>query len=428
MARTRPLLKRPPARGRLDLVLPQGWPQSHAPVFWRWQHGNDTPQSGSVTDLNGLPAAVRSAPAFVWSPASDTVLTTVSLPTRARRKILQALPYALEDRLVGDPETLHYAYRHEADGNLSVAVTARARIQAWLDALTQAGLHPASLCPATLLVPWAVDCWSLVFGDDDILVRSGAVSGFVCSLTVDQPPVLLVAALQEAARNASQAPECLVVFNAPATFPLEAWSATLGLAVRAEKGSMWDKQPQPLAPLNLLQGQYAPSGGVSDALRPFIPALVMLAIWLAGSAVVDGADWWRLRQQHTAFQKDMTAILLENFPETKTVLDPAAQMQRNVEAVLAHSGKSEREFVALLAKTAGALRVEPRIRLRSLHYADHSLTLELTWPAPGSPEAVKRALEAAGLRAEVLGLTARAGEVDGRIRLQPAATPTRPAS
>jgi len=184
------------ARGRLDLVLPHGWPQSRNAVFWRWQSSGGTPQSGEVTDLKELPAAVRNAPAYVWTPAADTILTTATLPTRARSKILQALPYALEDRLLGDPETLHFAYRPETDGSLSVAVTAHERVRAWLDAFAQAGLHPVSLCPVTLLIPWALDCWSLLFIGNEILVRTGAVAGFACSLSIEQPPALLVSAVQ----------------------------------------------------------------------------------------------------------------------------------------------------------------------------------------------------------------------------------------
>lgn len=411
------------ARGRLDLVLPHGWPQSRNAVFWRWQSSGGTPQSGEVTDLKELPAAVRNAPAYVWTPAADTILTTATLPTRARSKILQALPYALEDRLLGDPETLHFAYRPETDGSLSVAVTAHERVRAWLDAFAQAGLHPVSLCPVTLLIPWALDCWSLLFIGNEILVRTGAVAGFACSLSIEQPPALLVSAVQEATRHAPQAPESLVVFNAPATFPAEAWTNMLALPLRIETGSIWDRQADLQAPLDLLQGRYRQTSEMTSAVRPFIPALVMLAIWLAGNAVVDITDWWQLHRQHTAYREEMTAILLDSFPETKTVLDPAVQMQRSVDALLTRGSGGEDELVSMLAKTAGALRATPRARMRKLQYAEHVLTLELSWPAPGSPDAFKSALETAGLRAEILSLTPRAGEVDGRVRLQ-MATPT----
>lgn len=412
---------------RLDLVLPRGWPDSGSPVFWRWRRGGDKPQSGQVSDLRQVPEAARGARAYVWTPAGDTILTTTTLPTRSQRKIAQALPFALEDRLLGDPETLHFAYRSEADGSLSVAITAHERLRHWTDALAQAGIKPVTLCPATLLVPWALDCWSLAFGVDELLVRTGSASGFVTPLSLRPdsgqaqatPPPLLTATLQEAAR-AQKTPEYLVVFNAPANFPTDAWSAQLQVPVRVEKASVWEKQEEPLAPLNLLQGQFETKGQFKSSLRPYIPAAAMLLVWLFGNMAVDFTDWWKLRQQHQEYTREMTGLLMSSFPETRTVLDPAAQMQRSIDTLLARTGNRDRDLLPMLTKTAAALRADPRVRLRGLRYADQSLTLELSWPAAGSPDAVKAALEAAGLRTEMLALTPRAGEVDGRLRLQPA--------
>ena len=198
--RAKSMVSAAPARTsgeRLDLVLPRGWPDSGSPVFWRWRKGNGTPQSGLATDLQQLPDNARRSAAHVWTPAADTMLTSVSLPTRARRKIMQALPYALEDRLLGDPDSLHFAYRSESDGSLSVAITARDRLRVWMEALTKAGIQPAALCPATLMVPWPLDCWSLAFGEDEVLVRTGSASGFVAPLSKETPPPLLVAALRD---------------------------------------------------------------------------------------------------------------------------------------------------------------------------------------------------------------------------------------
>jgi general secretion pathway protein L len=405
---------------RLDLLLPRGWPESASPVFWRWQRRGDQPQSGLANNLLQVPEAARGARAYVWTPAGDTVLTSATLPTRSRRKITQALPFALEDRLLGDPETLHFAYRNESDGSLSVAVTAQERLRHWTDSLAQAGIQPLMLCPATLLVPWALDCWSLLFAADEVLVRTGGASGFVTPLSLPTPPPLLVASLQEAAR-AQKSPESLVVFNAPAGFPAEAWSAQLQVPVRVEKESIWDKQAEPLAPLNLMQGQFEQKGQISQSLRPYLPAAAMLLVWLLGNLGVGLSDWWKLRQQHQEYTREMSSLLLSSFPETKTVLDPAAQMQRSIDALLARTGKRDRDLLPMLYKTSTVLRTDPRVRLRGLRYADHSLTLELTWPTPTTPDAIRAALEAAGLRAEVLAVTPHAGEVDGRVRLQPAA-------
>ena len=424
------------AHERLDLVLPRGWPESAGAVAWCWRRG-DKQDSGQVSDLSQLPVTVRGARACVWTPAAETMLTSVTLPTRARRKIMQALPYALEDRLLGDPDSLHFAYRNETDGSLSVAVTDVKRLRVWLDALKQAGIQPVELCPATLLTPWALDCWSLAFATDEVLVRTGAASGFVAPLSQTttamdggsaknagavflSPPPLLIAALEEAARN-QKTPESLVVFNAPAEFPAEAWSTALKVAVRIEKTSMWERPQDPHCALNLLQGQFEPQGQINHSLRPYLPAAAMLLIWLIGNIAFDLGDWWKLRQQHQANTREMSALLLSTFPETKTILDPVAQMQRSIETLLARTGHRDRDLLPMLAKTATALRADARVRLRGVRYADQSLTLELSWPAPGSPDTIKAAFEAVGVRAEVLGLTPRAGEVDGRLRLQPLA-------
>jgi len=410
-------------RERLDLILPHGWPESLEAIAWRWQHGGRQ-ETGSVHELDQLPARARRAEVHVWTPAADTMFTTATLPTRSPRKIAQALPYALEDRLLGDPDSLHFAWRREGDSSLSVAVTGRARLKDWVERLARSGLKPASISPATLLIPWAQDYWSLAFVGGEILARTGAVGGFVCPAESDRPPALLVAAVLEAQRQPS-APEALVVFQPPKGFSAESWSKALGLPVRIESGTLWERLPDPRAPINLLQGQFEQSAAIGDALKPFLPAGIMLLIWFLSSLAFDATDWWRLKREHEALRKEMTSILLANFPDTKTVLDPALQMQRAVDQLLARSGRDDREFIPMLGKVAKALRASPRVRLRGLRYADQSLTIELTWMTPSTPEAFKASIESAGLKGEVLSLTPRAGEVDGRIRLTNDAKPAR---
>ena len=233
-----------PGGDRFDLVLPRGWPESGSPVFWRWHKRGAQAESGQAADVRHLPDKLLRTPAHIWTPAGDTMLTSAILPTRSRRKIMQALPYALEDRLLGDPESLHFAYRNESDGSLSVAITARERLRVWMEALAQAGIQPAALCPATLMVPWALDCWSLAFVADEILVRTGSASGFVTPFSKDTPS-LLIASIQEAARS-QKMPEYLVVFSPPAGFSAEHWGEKLQAPVRVEKTSLWDRAEDPV--------------------------------------------------------------------------------------------------------------------------------------------------------------------------------------
>jgi len=88
---------------------------------------------------------------------------------------------------------------------------------------------------------------------------------------------------------------------------------------------------------------------------------------------------------------------------------------------MAQGGRDDRDLVLMLQKVSSAIRSGASGRLRNLHYSDSSLTVEIIWSGTGGSESFKKSVESAGLKAEVLSLTPRANEVEGRIRLTAAA-------
>ena len=195
----------------LVLRLPSGWPeQEGGRVAWWWGAGANATQHGTVARLSELPAFTHAARTQLWSPATDTLLARATLPTRARAKILQALPFALEEQILGEPEGQSYSYRVQEDGSLAVAVTARSRIQAWMGALQAAGLITLSACPTTLKVPYETGYWSLAADEDEGMLRTGPMSGLACALEADlSVPMTLMLALREASDSA-QVPAGLI--------------------------------------------------------------------------------------------------------------------------------------------------------------------------------------------------------------------------
>ena len=413
---------RTPDRGMLSLRLPAGWPEDGLPVSWWWRAGSGEMRQGEVADLAELPPGLRGAHAWVWTPAAETMLAQVTLPTSSRARIAQALPYALEDQLLGEPESLHFAYRPQGGGSLAVGVTARTRLQTWIDALKAAGLEPAALCPATLALPWDGQGWSLTPEGGELIVRTGAWSGFTCDLPRGgELPEALAIALREA-RAGAAAPESLLFYNPPEAIDLGRWSDTLQLPVHRLEKEFW-AQPPGATGFSLLQREFSHADPMRQVLQALRPAGVILSVWVVLGFGFNLGTWWHLKHVERTQRREMYELFQRSFPNARTIVDPALQMARELGAMQSGSGRPEPgDFLPLLAQAAPAIQSAPAVHLRSLSYSDSSLTFDVRVADYQSMEALRSALAAHGLRAKVMDATSHSGTVDGRIRVKPGAS------
>lgn len=403
--------------GTLELLLPRGWPESHGAVHWRLREGPGVAPHGEVTDLNQIPGVGAITRVQVWTPPSDSLLTRVTLPTRSRAKIQQALPFALEDQIIGEPEQLHFSYRIQEDNGLAVAVTSRDRMKSWLAHLIAAGLRPTGLCPALLALPLEAGSWSVAFREYDIWVRTGISSGFTCAINDNSPPNMLAMALREA-QEKQNAPVGLTLIHPPAGFDQKAWTAQLKLPLSIQKQDFWAGYHESIPVLNLLQGSFAPSHQMQEILPGLRPAAIMLAIWLVGSLGFNLWEWWNLKITHENLRQEMTKVFRQAFPDAQVVVDPALQMQRLLGELQGKSGKStQADALPLLGSIAPVIQAHPQIKLRSIQYGESKLTVDITLPDFQTMETVKSSFTARGMQVEVVGANSTASGIEGRLRL-----------
>ncbi len=406
----------------LELLLPRGWPETGGVIHWRLRGAAGSAPHGQVTELNQIPGVGVLTRVHAWTPASDTLLTRATLPTRSRAKIQQALPFALEDQLTADPEQLHFAYRILDDG-LAVGITARQRLETWRARLSDAGLQPSSFCPAPLALPHVAGAWTIAFRDDEIWVRTGIASGFACPASAT-PPAMLLAAWREA-REKENAPQGLTLMHPPARLDQNVWAAAFQLPVTVQKQDFWASHYEPAPALNLLHGTSAPSGQMSALAPALRPTAIMLAIWLVGGLGFNLSEWWQLKRTHDNLRQEMTALFKRTFPDAQVVVDPALQMQRLRDDLQGKSGKtSGADLLPLLGSVAPVMQASPQVKLRAIQYGENKLTLELTLPDFQTMETVKNALTARGMQVETLGANSTAAGIEGRLRLSQRGTGT----
>jgi type II secretion system protein L len=287
-------------------------------------------------------------------------------------------------------------------------------MEGWLAALAAAGLTPSRLAPVTLSLPLADRSWTLAFRDGEMVLRCGLHAGFG-GPSEARPPGWLHTALAEA-RAGANAPERLLLADAPAEIDAEAWRAALGMPVEALPAQ---GAAVPLAPLDLLQQRYAQRGRGAAALqRAYLPAAALLVVALAVTLLVDAVDWgltaWRVR----AADSEMRAALMKSFPETTVIVDPAEQMRRGLEVLGARGGgASPGDLLYLLARASPAFEREARLRVQALEYSDKTLTVRLA--------ATQRDAEslAGSLRARSLEVTVDRSGGEARLQLRSPGTP-----
>jgi general secretion pathway protein L len=406
----------------LRIHLPSAWPDADpaTPLPWCRLGG----ARGELTDA-GNAALAELPPADTCElviPAELVLLTRARLPRGSKQKMRQLLPFAIEDRLVAEPDTVHVAAgSHLADGQTALAVIDKAWLAQSLARLDAAGLRPRSAWPETLLAALPADGWTMVWDGRSGFLRSGTQTG----MSLDggssaQPPAALLLSVAEARAAAALPQRLLLRLRESAPPPdVEAWSQALGVAV--EVGEAWSPLQHPDAPsggIDLLQGAFAPS----TPARQWWPSL-RLPLLLAGLIVLlqlgaTTVEWLQLTREKQRLQASMETSFRAAFPDARVVIDAPLQMQRNLAELRGTAGQpSPLDFLPLLARAATALDADSRSGLRAIQYEGSQIKLEVALRDRAAAEALIGRLVGAGLDSQLQDVSGSAPQSLARIAI-----------
>ncbi|TVP93397.1 MAG: general secretion pathway protein GspL [Thioalkalivibrio sp.] len=388
-----------------DATAPEG------PVEWARIGAAGVLQRGSAP-LDMLPDGIqRGDRVLALVPGERVVLHHVSIPARSRSAQLQALPYALEDRISEDLDAMHIVPGPRlADGPLLAAVVARRDMDTWLGWLEQAGVRAHQMLPDTALLPEAPPGrLQLYWAGDRCLV---AVPG--------GPPLALS---QEVLPwwlhqwDAQQEQEIEVEWHGPPELSTPDFGEEAPVRAPAWDGDLLSL----IAPairrrpaLNLLSGPYAPPGsGISWA--PWrVPAAIAAALVLLWG----GSLWLEIRQlEREARQVDLAIsdLFESTLPETRMV-DPVGQFRQMLETGTDAAATGAGPVATRLGQVAPVLAGE-EVELRQLRADEARLELELDLESIARLDALRGRMRA-DTGATVRILSAESDEDGVRARLQ----------
>lgn len=332
-------------------------------------------------------------------PGEHVGLHQVRLPARRRSELRQAVPFALEDRLAEPVESLHFALgRQLDDGSVEVAVVARARMRAWLDALAGIGLGVDAMVADAHLLPRVDGQLTALALDDRVLV---AGSGMACVVAgQDWPqwrslagPLPLVSL---DARGGWQ--------PAPAPAGLEGAERARWLLTRAGQ-----------AP-DLLQDAFPAQRRDAGRRRLWrtAAALAGLALLLALAETLLAVHAGR--QQQAALRAEMARVFAAALPDVRMTADPAAQLAAELGRRRSDAGGDE--LLPLLLRVAPMLSQGSRYRLDALDWRAGILELEVAAADVAGLDALRESLATLGLAVELTGVDPADGQVRGRLRVR----------
>lgn len=351
---------------------------------------------------------------IVLVPGADVRLTRITVPARQPAKVLQAAPYALEDQLAEDVDTLHFALGpRQADGSHPVAVVARARMDEWLAAFREAGVQPEALIPETLCLPETQDQrWSALAEPGQVTVRSAAYSGFGC-LDGDLPLFMELADPDKQAQL-----RILMPRNFDGDFTALGWPVEL-LPGFVEPLEALLQHLHLERSINLLQGAYSQRESLRRLWQPWRVAAVLAVVWLVVAALDHGIEVIRLKHAVAAQQQANVQRYQQIFPGETRIVDLAAQAEQQMARL--KGGGAHGSFLPLLEQLSGALTATPGLQTQALQFRDGALFVSLTGTDLQQLESLRGWFaQHTGAQLDVQSANAGNDGVQIRIKLTPA--------
>ncbi|MGZ8304060.1 MAG: type II secretion system protein GspL [Telluria sp.] len=351
---------------------------------------------GALRNMTDVVASSRRV--VLMLAASDVTLLQVKVPPLSSARLKAALPGLVEELVLGDPNdnVLMPAPVAGADGTRTVAVVQRAWLAPIVKLLLDQGARAVSALPQQLCLPLEPGNVSGVIRGGEITLRHAQFQGLGLDMAGATPEV----ALQTARALAGDAPLHLYVPHEQlGEYQALALDAGPGIALEADDWQHWIDGSHSTS-LDLVPGLGSAGARAADYKRwrwPTALALLAVVVNIAGLNI----EWLRMKGEATVLRQTMLQTFRAAYPNETVILDPAAQMRKNLSLARAAQGEvSPGEFLYLASAVGEAMRGAGRgAAVASMEYRERALTVRLKPEAndPALANQVKGALEARGL-------------------------------
>ena len=344
-----------------------------------WQvvdsHGAPLPECGEG-ELAQATAIAEGRTVVLLVPAGEVFRASLELPTRGRRAAVKGARYALEDRIAGDVEEMHFAFGPATGDGLDVAAIERRRLTEWLSRCSSEGLAPVAVYGEGDTLPDLPNASIAMLEQDKLLVRNGG--GQVASAEPGELASLVDILCAELA-DEEASPFRLVIYCEP-ELESAARKAMAQLAGREvelrllESGVMAHMAAEALSGrgVNLLQGEFRPRDDQHRSFRNLWVSLLAVALLYPVFLALDG---WRAQKEFGVVAEVVDAGIARLMPDVTGSDKLRSELRRRIVTADLSAAANSDEFLGLveaLENSGGE-----KVRVLGLNYGNGAARVQV---------------------------------------------------
>jgi general secretion pathway protein L len=397
---------------------------SNAPLHAEWLLVDTTgARHGSVYSglLNDAASIAAGRKVILLVPGTDVYLAEPVLPVKGA-KLMQMVPFALEEQMATDIDDVHFAVgRRDDRPGTPVAAVAHEQMERWQKAVQAAGIHVESMYADSSALPSTPNGVTLLIEGAKIYVKREGAPAAVLEV---QP---LIEALQLALAAGDDAREHVTLYLSDEAYErdrdlfegLREFTASLQLkllpdgslpilAATAVRGGL----------VNLLQGQYAVKTRLRVSFEPWRYAAGLAIFFVLLHLGLKAWQLSDLKRTEAQLDDEIAQVFQQAMPGVPAP-DPMSARQLMEARLAALRGTGPVSGVmTTLAALGEALGQAPGTNVEALSYRDNTTDVRVLAPSVDALDKIQHTATEKGLAAEIQSATPRGTKVEGRMKFK----------
>ncbi len=353
----------------------------------------------------------------VFIPSQFVLMLDCEVPGRNAGQIRRALPFAVEEYVASDIETMHIAHGDVRVGEpVTCHVISQHILEGWLECFSYLGINPGWFVADAGVLPGGENEASALFERNTVVV-----SGMGQAAVVDRANIGFalggLGAQKIYAINGS-IPE--LVRGQLETAPDVEEVALPDHGILQYFAEQFLKPDSANSHINLLQGAYQPARRVSKDALKWRSVGVLAAVWLVVAFLGMVVQAWWAQSEAERLRAESFDFYASLFPDESQPVS-AEQLRRRMRAKLGMRGgaaEAGSDFVGLTAHLSNTISTGHL--LESLSYTDQrrELTAEVILGSYDDLEVIKGELARVGVTVDVANAEQEGQRVRSRLRVR----------